>query len=405
MIKEKNTAWSNVLPVAIIIVAMLLVGTFSGVAAAADTTNQQADDQYKIRKERYEDTKRILEDSYKQYRGMVGKFRPLDLKEGYRNYLVRANDHFVAYLEVLKYRLETAEDGVITFDASGNIDAYVKELEQIRAEIKKADTGRDLINITRELRDVWLEIRLSTKYYLGILWNQRVGNLLEKADNVSARVSDEIQKLKAAGKDTSELEAKLAKYNELIGKAEVSHKKAEELYATPKGFDANGKVTDVKQAEQFLRDANKLLTETNRYLKEAYKVLREIFNQLKKHRVGEVDLWGTGMLEAKGTGRAVLTGNLTVEVSGNGTLIVSSNANVTTSGNGTKTDLGNGNIKYQGYGNATITGENIRVEISGNNIELRAEGTGSASLSGTGSYKVERAFAVRSEWIKSEKIV
>lgn len=406
MIERNNKLRSKMLPVAAITAALLLVSMFSGVVAAADTTDQQANDQYKIRKANYENTRKDLENSLKQYRDLVGKFKPLDLKERYRGYLIRADYHFAAYLEILEYRLQTAEDkGIMTFNASENIAGYIKELEQVRSEVKNAETRQDFVNISKELRDIWLEIRLSTKYYLGILWNHKVDLLLEKADNVSVRVSEEIQKLKNESKDTTELEAKLARYNELIGNAKKSHEKAEELYAEHKGFNDEGKVTDVKQAEQFLRDANTNITETNRYLKEAYKVLREIFYELKKYRVGEVDLWGTGRLEAKGTGKAVLNGNLTVFVSGNGTLIVSSNANVTTSGNGTKVELGNGDIKYQGYGNATITGENIRVEISGNNIELWAEGTGSASLSGTGSYKVEKTFAVRSEWIKSEKIV
>ena len=108
---------------------------------------------------------------------------------------------------------------------------------------------------------------------------------------------------------------------------------------------------------------------------------------------------GTGMLEANGSGRAVIEGNVTVKLSSiNGTLIVSSNANVTADGNGTKEVLGNGNVKYQGFGSAEIKGESIRVEISGNNIDLTAEGKGYAVLSGNGTYRTEENFTVKGEW-------
>ncbi|MDO9098008.1 MAG: hypothetical protein Q7U60_07790, partial [Candidatus Methanoperedens sp.] len=84
----------------------------------------------------------------------------------------------------------------------------------------------------------------------------------------------------------------------------------------------------------------------------------------------------------------------------NGTLKVSSNAEVTT--DGTKEVLGNGEVKYKDFTSATIKGENIRVEISGNNIILTATGTGSAVLNGKGTYKTEKDYTVSGEWKKEE---
>jgi hypothetical protein len=81
-------------------------------------------------------------------------------------------------------------------------------------------------------------------------------------------------------------------------------------------------------------------------------------------------------------------------------LIVSSNADVTVDGTGTKETQSNGNIKYMGFGSATISGNDIKVEISGDKITLTAEGTGSAVLIGKGTYKAEKGFTASGEWSK-----
>jgi hypothetical protein len=76
------------------------------------------------------------------------------------------------------------------------------------------------------------------------------------------------------------------------------------------------------------------------------------------------------------------------------------NAEVTT--DGTKEVLGNGDVKYNNFTSATIKGENIRVEISGNDISLTATGTGSAVLNGKGTYKTEQDFSASGEWKKED---
>jgi hypothetical protein len=81
--------------------------------------------------------------------------------------------------------------------------------------------------------------------------------------------------------------------------------------------------------------------------------------------------------------------------------MVSNNAVVITDG-GTNQTLGNGQVKYQGFNSATITGSNIRIGISGNNINLTVSGTGAAILTGNGTYRTENNFNVRGVWKKAD---
>jgi hypothetical protein len=48
--------------------------------------------------------------------------------------------------------------------------------------------------------------------------------------------------------------------------------------------------------------------------------------------------------------------------------------------------LENGDVRYEGFGSARVTGHDITVSLSGENIWMRASGTGTVTLTGTGSY-------------------
>ncbi len=219
--------------------------------------------------------------------------------------------------------------------------------------------------------------------------NNRINNFITKSDTVSVKIDSELQKLKSQGKDTTKLEEMAARFNNLVKEAKDSQQKTSDLLASHSGFSSDGMVTDNKAAETFVKQVDNSQKETVKKLKDASKKLLDFVKDWRKESGGKVAVRGTGTLVANGSGRAVIEGNVTVTLSGiNGTLKVSSNAAVTT--DGTKEVLGNGEVKYMNFTSATIKGENIRVEISGNNIILTATGTGSAVLNGKGTYKTEK---------------
>ncbi len=386
-----------------LVAAMFILSLFSGVAAA-----QTPEEQYRLYKEKYENTKKKFEEAKGLFESARERFRNAkdnqsreELKDRTKDYLIKAIDHLVSHLEILKYRVELNENkGIIPFDASGNIEAHVTQLEAARVKVGQAETARDFIAIYNELKDEWFKIRLETRYYIGIVVNYRIDQFIVKADNQSVRIDTLIQKLKDQGKDVTTLEEYALNFDTLISEAKTNHQNDLTLYGTHSGFDSNGLATDNQGALAFLQQATTSQKDTISKLKSASEQFREVFKEAKKIIPGKVVVRGTGKLEANGTGSARISGNVTVTVSGNATLIVSSNALVTTDGTGTKETLGNGDVKYQGFGSATITGEDIRIEIHGDNIVLTAEGSGSAVLAGKGTYYTEKEFTASGEWKK-----
>ncbi|MFZ2412067.1 MAG: hypothetical protein WAW23_10885 [Candidatus Methanoperedens sp.] len=394
-----------------LVAVLFVLSLFSGIAAAQTPQEQyeKATEQYKKTKDKYEDTrdklekaKDDLEKANRQFKGAKDDKSKEELILKTRDYLEKAIDHAISNLNVLKSRVENSENkGVLPFDASRNIDAHVAQLEQLRTKVQKAGTTAEFRDAYKELKDLWVKIRLETRYYYEIVLDHRIDNFITKADSVSVKIDSEIQNLKSQGKDTTKLEEMAASFNNLIKEAKNSRQETSDLFVSHKGFDSNGIVTDNKEAESFLKQADNSQKDTIKKLKAASKELLNFVKDLRKHSGGKVAVRGTGTLVANGSGRAVIEGNVTVTLSGiNGTLKVSSNAEVTT--DGTKEVLGNGEVKYMNFTSATIKGENIRVEISGNNISLTAAGTGSAVLSGKGTYKTEKDYTVSGEWKKEE---
>lgn len=394
------------------VMAMFVLSLFAGIAAAQPQREQyeKAKEKYQVQKARVDAAKQNFNDAREKFRSAKLKFKSAkdklsrdDLKNKSVEYLERTIDYMIAHLENQKLRIQNAENReLLPFDAGSNIDSYIAQLEDIRIRVQQANSSEELASSARGIEETALKIRLETRYYAGILINHRIDLFLAKADNVSERLDAQIQKLNEQGKDTSKLEDKAAEFNDRISEAGEIHARTLELYKTHAGFDSNGMVTNIQDARGFLEAAGDLQKDTLKKLKEAANKIRIIFSEFKKISSGRNAVQGTGRLEANGSGRAVIEGDLTATLSGDATLIVSGNADVTTSSPGTKEVLGNGNVKYHGFGTATVTGENIRVEISGNNIALEAEGTGSAVLSGNGTYSVERAFAASGEWDREE---
>jgi hypothetical protein len=396
----KNRCWFNILTP--LVAAVFILSLFSG-NGAAEKPGEKNENQEKYANtgKQFEDAKKQFENALKQFNAKKDSKSKEELLLKTKDYLDKAIDHLVSYLKVLKSRAEKSDNkGIIPFDVSKNIDAHVTELEQLRTKVLQANSTQELRDANKELKELWIKIRLETQYDFEILLNNRIDKFITKADNISARLDASIQNLKSKSKDTSDLEKDAASFNSLVKEAKDAQQKTSALFASHSGFATDGTVTNIKDAEAFIRQADNSQKEIIKKLKAASRQLQDFVRDFRKLSGGKVVVSGTGTLAANGTGRAVIEGNVTVTLSGiNGTLKVSSNAKVTTDG-GTNETLGNGEVKYQGFNSATIKGENIRVEISGNNIDLTATGTGSAVLSGNGTYKTEKDFGVSGEWKK-----
>jgi len=295
--------------------------------------------------------------------------------------LLKADNMMIKRLQVLRVRVEAtrglSDNEKVTIYAE--IDADISWLQAKQAEIQAAENEQVLRSIASTIGDYWRNVRVRIKYIAGQILSAWADALVQKAEAFAGRVEARIENLKDQGVDTSALEAWLADYNSKLALAEQKYDAAKDKFS---------QISSEADADQLFRDGVAFIKEGNSYLRDAFKALRDIVSDMR-NRGHTVTLSGSGTLVAQGNGRAYISGTGTVDVKASiqGTMLVSPNAEVTTTGEGTKTVLDNNWVQYQGYGSATVTGTDIVVAIDGNGIDIVASGTGTATLTGNGTYR------------------
>jgi len=132
------------------------------------------------------------------------------------------------------------------------------------------------------MKDLWVKIRLETRYYVGIVLNYRSNIFLSKVDNVSVKMDEAITKLESEGIDTTKLKAEAAKFDSIVADAKQNQQKTDELFEVHDGFSSNGTVTDANAAKEFLRQGDGMQRDTVKKLKDAAKQLKEFVQGIQK---------------------------------------------------------------------------------------------------------------------------
>jgi cell division protein FtsB len=287
-----------------LVAAMFILSTFSGVVGA-----QTSDDMYKQNMDKYQSTKKKLDAAQASFEQAYSKLRNLndiksreELRNKAREYLLSAIDHTRSHLEILKTRVGQGEIGTISFDPSGIIDDHIKELDQIKANVEAAQTIPDFIAANRELKDLWVKIRLETRYYIGEVLNNRIDKFITKTDNVTKSMDAAIKKLNDNGTDTSRLTADEASFNQLVTEAKANQANTTALFNTHTGFADNGTLKDANLARDFLKQGDASQRATIKSLKEVSKQVLKFVRDFRQISRGEIKVEGkvTSTLSGKG---------------------------------------------------------------------------------------------------------
>lgn len=301
-----------------LILAVFILSLFSGTVSAQNPLSEKYEktkEQFLMEKEKYENTKKnfeeskdIFEKANKQLKDRKDNKSLDELKLKGKDYILRSIDRVESHLKLLKDRVENSENkGNLPYDAIKLIDYHISQLEELKTRVQQANTIQELRDEHKELKDIVARINLETRYSMGIVLNHRINNFITKADNVSLRLENAINDLKANGSDTKKLEENLADFKNELKKAKDSHNKTLELFSEHKGFASDGNVTNEKDAKVFLKDANDLQRKTIKNLKEAGKEVIDFGKELRKLTGKKVKVDDKGELEVDGDKTSTLT--------------------------------------------------------------------------------------------------
>ncbi|WP_135607210.1 hypothetical protein [Methanococcoides methylutens] len=307
----------------------------------------------------------------KQARGQLTSEEMFDESKDYLNGTI---DYMIIRLDDLK------ESGDYSQEVNDTIDDHIAELEEIRVDVKDAETRNDLSDASKDIRNVWKDAIKDIKNSSAINVNNGLQNYLAKTNRVSERLQNEINRMEQNGQDTDELQKMLDDYNALIQQANEEQERARIAYQ-------NGD----PEAREYLGECVQTTNEANN-------VLRELLQEMKQSRRGFVNMEGEGPLNAEGDGTIVLSGQLNVTINATEARLVikdlAGDAEINITGEyelvneDRKTDECCSFVYDDFTGDAFINGTRLTIMVRGEDIKIFAEGTGSASLSGEGSYLI-----------------
>lgn len=125
-------------------------------------------------------------------------------------------------------------------------------------------------------------------------WLERQAGNLGKAEAVAEKLGGLIEKAKANGVDTGDLEAALASFESAIGSAKRSHEEAAAIIDAHAGFNGGGKVTDPDQALETVKSAGAALRQAAGTMKDAGQALREAVREWRQDHPRPQPGVGTG---------------------------------------------------------------------------------------------------------------
>jgi len=380
-----------------------LLGLLMLMAPVAAVTVQDVRANYQQAKSEYASTRRAYtaaKDEYQQLRkGFItakNKYLAVKNAENRDELVDESKDFFLRSLDYMIRHLDKIENGLYRADWVdedqratwiSTIDGYQADLESLKSEVNEAETLAELKEISDRIRTKWREIRPSVKSILGQIANEKISALLERTKGVSG-------KLRTIYDTRVEMELPVADVGERLDTIDEKIASAEDHYENAKALYQGA--TSLAEMDAALREANREMMAARKDLRAAHGQLKYIYRMFRRYRTaagtGSVVKSGTGSIEASGDGVMTIEGSAEIElVAESGTLTITDtagDAEIEISGSGNKTE-DDDTTTYVGMdGSASISGSDIEVTIDGTAITLYAEGTGTATLAGTGFYKV-----------------
>jgi len=264
-VNESGEVWSNGPPASVTSPAQM-PGTIRG--------------KYQNGKDQHIDSRQDLLNARDRFRNAKTPENRQELQIAAQNHLVRTVDRMIARLELLRERLEIAEQqDTAPEGASVAIDTHIRTLEGLKSDATSAE-GADIALVAQSIRDEWRTIRADIPRYTAQIIIARTGQFVVKAENLSDRINGTIEDLAGQSVDTADLSRQLDDFDSRIDCVKENCDLAED--ALDRG--------DSAEVRRHVHDANACIRDANQ-------ILKVIFRELRGNLAGSVALNETGSQE------------------------------------------------------------------------------------------------------------
>ena len=251
--------------------------------ASAKAKYQQAWGQYQKEVNFYKSARQDFLNAKTKYQQFKNAENKKALEDKARNFLEKAVSSLIKRLEAIKNWVSNR--GALP---ESERQAIVAEIDQdiawLNARLPNIQTASPdkIKEEAKTVRQYWKTHRVRVKRIIGEVWTARINFVIQKAESFSAKVSVKIDELKAAGKDTSQLEAWLADFNQKLNLAKEKYAAAKAKFQEIRGEPGFDPITEFSQANQLFQAGHQFIVEANQYVRQAHAQLVQIVKEMKK---------------------------------------------------------------------------------------------------------------------------
>jgi len=296
------------------------------------------------------------------------------------------------YNEMLKKRVlsDDSFDDITKNEQISQIDILLDKIKDIKKQMSETPksqlTIEALKNFAMELQETYAHSQHIRGMVVTTILKNKMKIVIAGLVEDSLKMYEDVAQLKASGYNTTEMEEKLCKLNEMLNQSYANYQKCVNLMNL--------------STSKSLAEAENLFKTT---YKSAYKIrtdLNDIYSSIPGGWISELESANSTYV-AKGDGKAVINidkADIKIYVVGSVTLKGDTDNAKISLKNLKEMNSSEGKV-YGGDGNIEITGKDLIIEISGKDINIAIAGNGNATLTGTGTQKAcDKGLCISFPW-------
>lgn len=193
-----------------------------------------------------------------------------------RLYLNASINYMMLYLENVKTNIQYS-NGNGTEERVVAIDENIRLLKAEQAGVANASSQQEFVVTIRSVRGIWNNSQKVSLTGAGQTVSEKVGEFLDKSDDLSVKLETDIESLNTTEVNTGELETRLTSYKLYLKASREKKEAADAIYE-----DENATLENLGVANNYMRES---LNNVNR----ANQILKVIFDDLKEYNLEEVN--------------------------------------------------------------------------------------------------------------------
>lgn len=236
---------------------------------------KEARQKLKDSKENFVEVKKELE-KCKEIQSDTCKKSRKDAKSHSAKLVDGATEHIYRVLERASKAIENSD---LTDDEKASVNAQISEkLEQINAlrqtqgQVQAQSTVKEIKDAAKKVNEFWKANKEFVKENNAKIISAKLGGVIAKTQSLKNKLDEKVELFKSEGKDTADIESKIAQFNEKLSNAQALNEEVKALLASVSSSDDKSSI--MKQATSKIKDAHA-------QLKEAHSLLKEIRNSIK----------------------------------------------------------------------------------------------------------------------------